>query len=57
MHLIRVKRTLAFWPCSSDFALQAADYCLWAVTRKLERGDDRHYNTIDLWETSSATHY
>jgi hypothetical protein len=61
----RVKRTLAFWPCSSDFALQAADYCLWAVTRKLERGDDRYYNVIkgkigsefDLWSTGSTVYY
>jgi hypothetical protein len=42
----RVKRTLAFWPCSSDFALQAIDYCLWAVFRKWERGDSRYYDLI-----------
>jgi hypothetical protein len=42
----RVKRTLAFWPCSSDFALQAVDYCLWAVVRKWERSDDAYYKLI-----------
>ncbi|MEW2427920.1 DUF3800 domain-containing protein [Micromonospora sp. NPDC047644] len=60
----RVKRTLAFWPCSSDFALQAADYCTWAVTRKHERGDDTYFQIIqpkiryvyDLWSTGT-THY
>ncbi|WP_018219125.1 DUF3800 domain-containing protein [Salinispora vitiensis] len=60
----RVKRTLAFWPCSSDFALQAADYCTWAVTRLRERDDGQYYEIIqpkirhvyDLW-ASGTTHY
>lgn len=61
----RVKRTLAFWPCSSDFALQAVDYCLWAVFRKYEMGDDQYYKMIspkigtefDLWARGTTTHY
>ncbi|WBB74029.1 DUF3800 domain-containing protein [Micromonospora sp. WMMD1128] len=60
----RVKRSLAFWPCSSDFALQAADYCTWAVTRRRERGDETYLEMIrpkvryeyDLW-ASGRTHY
>jgi hypothetical protein len=42
----RVKRTLAFWPAASDFAIQAIDYCLWAVFRRWERGDDTYYRLI-----------
>ncbi|MFY1689102.1 DUF3800 domain-containing protein [Plantactinospora sp. WMMB782] len=61
----RVKRSLAFWPCSSDVALQAADYCLWAVTRRWERGDDTYYKLIeskiryeyDLWAKGDHYHY
>jgi hypothetical protein len=61
----RVKRVLAFWPSSSDFALQATDYCLWAIQRKAERGDDSHYSIIkdkvhterDLWERSTKLYY
>jgi len=41
------ERTLAFWPCASDFALQAADYCLWAVCRYWERGDDSFRKLIE----------
>ncbi|MFI6078893.1 DUF3800 domain-containing protein [Actinoplanes sp. NPDC051343] len=61
----RVKRTLAFWPCSSDFALQAVDYCLWAVARKWETGDDTYYELIapkvrtefDLFKAGTHTYY
>jgi hypothetical protein len=42
----RVTRTLAFWPCSSDFALQAVDYCVWAVFRKWEHGDNTYHKLI-----------
>jgi Protein of unknown function (DUF3800) len=42
----RLKRRLAFWRDESDFALQAVDYCTWAVTRKYERGDSRSYDLI-----------
>jgi hypothetical protein len=42
----RVKRALAFWPAASDFAIQAVDYCLWAVFRKWERDDDTYYRLI-----------
>lgn len=60
----RVKRTLAFWRDESDFALQAVDYCLWAVTRRYERGDARSYDLIrdkigtefDLFKRGT-THY
>jgi hypothetical protein len=61
----RVKRTLAFWRDESDFALQAVDYCTWAVMRKWERGDDMYYNIIkdkiaseyDLWQRGVTTYY
>lgn len=61
----RVKRTLAFWRDDSDFALQAVDYCTWAVTRKWERGDDSYYKLIqdkvetiyDLWSSGSTEYY
>jgi hypothetical protein len=43
----RVKRTLAFWRDESDFALQAVDYCTWAVMRKWERGDSRYFDIIE----------
>lgn len=42
----RAKRVLAFWRDESDFGLQAADYCTWAVTRKWETGDDRAHRLI-----------
>ncbi|WBB64086.1 hypothetical protein O7599_16895 [Streptomyces sp. WMMC500] len=59
------KRTLAFWRDESDFALQAVDYCLWAVFRKWERGDDTWYKKIeqkvqrefDLWGTGTIEYY
>jgi len=61
----RVKRTLAFWRDETDFALMAVDYCLWAVFRKWERGDDSAYKRIadkvrteyDLWGAGNATYY
>jgi hypothetical protein len=61
----RVKRTLAFWPDNSDFALQAVDYLTWAVTRFYERADPRSYNliahkvntTFDLFDTGSTYYY
>lgn len=61
----RVKRKVAFWRDESDFALQAVDYCTWAVTRKVERGDARAYDTIkhrirsefDLWRTGTTEYY
>jgi hypothetical protein len=60
----KVPRVLAFWPNSSDACLQVADYCLWAVSRKYERGDMRSYDLIknkvrsefDLFATGT-THY
>lgn len=61
----RVKHTLAFWRDESDFALMAVDYCLWAVFRKWERGDDTAYKKIaekvhsefDLWGRGTTTYY
>ena len=61
----KVKRMLAFWRDESDFALQAVDYCTWAVTRLWERGDARSYELIqdkissevDAFAAFSATHY
>jgi Protein of unknown function (DUF3800) len=37
---------VAFWGAESDPGLQIADYCTWAVQRKLEGGDDRSYVLI-----------
>ncbi len=61
----RVKRSLAFWRDESDFALMAVDYCLWAVFRKWERGDELNYKKVqdkiktefDLWQYGSTTYY
>jgi hypothetical protein len=61
----RVKRTLAFWRDESDFALQAADYLTWAVTRLYERGDSRSYDIIahqvnsayDLFQPGTKYYY
>jgi hypothetical protein len=35
-----------FWSSDSDPCLQAADYCLWAISRHYERGDDRSLRLI-----------
>lgn len=40
------KRKEAFWRDESDAGLQVADYVLWAVMRKLERGDSRSFDII-----------
>lgn len=61
----RVKRTLAFWRDDSDFALQAVDYCTWAVMRKWERNDPTYYNLVedkinkvyDLWRSGTTEYY
>ena len=55
---------VAFWPAESDPCLQVADYCVWAIQRKWERGDSRSYDLIkdkvesefDVWSIGS-THY
>lgn len=41
-----VKTKVMFWRDESDRCLQAADYCLWAATRLLERGDSRAKNML-----------
>ncbi len=38
---------VAFWPDQSEPCLWAADYYLWAVQRKYERGDDRSHRLIE----------
>lgn len=56
---------VAFWPTISDPCLQAADYGLWAVQRKWERGDDRSevlirhqiHSQYDLWSAGRTHHY
>ncbi len=42
----KCRANAAFWPCASDPCLLIADYCTWAVQRKLERGDDRSYQLV-----------
>lgn len=37
---------VGFWPSASDYGLQAADYCLWAIRRKYELQDTRSYEII-----------
>lgn len=44
---------VAFWPAATEFGLQAADYCAWAIQRKWERGDEWPYAQIRdaiVWE-------
>lgn len=38
--------TIVHHPSSAHGALQAADYCLWAVQRKWKSGDERSYRLI-----------
>lgn len=38
--------SVAFWSADSDPCLQVADYCTWAIQRKLELGDTRSYDLI-----------
>ncbi len=53
-----------FMPCAAHPCLQVADYCAWAIQRKLEKGDTRSFDLIkdrityeyDLWHRGS-THY
>lgn len=40
------KHRVAFWPCTSDPCLIVADYCMWAIQRKWERGDEHFYKVI-----------
>lgn len=61
----QVRRVLAFWRDDSDFGLQAADYCNWAVTRKWEKGDPRSYDLVsdkihseyDLFSRGTTSYY
>lgn len=54
-----------FTPCASHPCLQVADYCAWAIQRKIERNDDRSYNLIkdrityqyDLWQHGTTYYY
>ena len=36
----------AHWPANSDYGLQIADYCSWAIYKKWESGDERSYRLI-----------
>jgi Protein of unknown function (DUF3800) len=55
----------ASWPAETDYCLQAADYCSWAMQRKWERGDDSWYKMIqpqvrtefDLWSPGKTLYY
>lgn len=52
-------------PSQAEPCLQVADYCAWAIQRKLERDDDRSYALIedrinyeyDLWANGTVHHY
>jgi hypothetical protein len=54
-----------FCPAAADPCVQVADYCAWAIQRKLERGDSRAYDLIkqkivyeyDLWQRGTTHHY
>jgi Protein of unknown function (DUF3800) len=43
---VRVPRQVAFWPVEAEPCLQVADYCVWAVGRAWEKGDDRAKSQI-----------
>ena len=55
----------SFWPAGTDPCLQVADYCVWAIQRKWERGDARAYDLIrdkiaheyDLWGHGKKLYY
>ena len=57
--------TAVSWDASSEPCLQAADYCCWAIQRKLTRNDDRSYVLIrekiksefDLFRWGAETYY
>jgi hypothetical protein len=54
-----------FRPSATDYWLQIADYCAWAIQRRWERNDERSYDMIkdrityqyDLWKKGSTHHY
>jgi hypothetical protein len=56
---------VGFWKSESEHGLQAADYCLWAISRKFERGDARSFEIIkgrvrsefDLFRSGTTHHY
>lgn len=55
----------SFWPAQTDPCLQVADYCIWAIQRKWEKGDGRSYDLIkdkiaheyDLWAHGTKKFY
>lgn len=55
----------ADWSAKTDYCLQAADYCAWAIFRKWEHGDASWYQRIrpaiqtefDLFATGSKEYY
>jgi hypothetical protein len=50
----RCSHRVAFWPNMSEPCLVVADYCIWAVQRKWERGDERSYQLIAAKITSEV---
>lgn len=54
-----------FTPCASHPCLQVADYCAWAIQRRLELNDARSYDLIkdrityeyDLWQKGNIHYY
>lgn len=55
----------SFWPSGTGPCLQIADYCVWAIQRKWERGDTRAYDLIkdkvaheyDMWAHGKNLYY
>lgn len=55
----------SFWPAQSDPCLQVADYCIWAIQRRWERGDTKSYDLIkskvtheyDMWKRGTQHFY
>lgn len=55
----------SFWPAGTDPCLQVADYCIWAIQRKWERGDAKSYDLIkdkvaheyDMWAHGRTEYY
>lgn len=59
------KWAVDFRPSATDYCLQLADYCAWAIQRKWERNDSKSYDMIkdrityeyDLWKRGKKHHY
>ncbi|MBV9993883.1 MAG: DUF3800 domain-containing protein [Caulobacteraceae bacterium] len=61
----RAQWATSFWPAATDPCLQVADYCIWAIQRKWEKGDSRSYDLInnkitheyDMWAHGTKLYY